>query len=97
VGYVFYSLSSLSITLSHQPHSPARQSCDPSRLCSIDKPVFLLFGVITVFLAICAAFLIVDFPEKSTFLTEDQKQWAMARIERDRADANPDPLTGRAL
>jgi hypothetical protein len=62
-----------------------------------DSAVFLLFGIITVFLAICAAFLIVDFPEKSNFLTEDRKQWAIQRIERDRADATPDKLTGRAL
>lgn len=59
--------------------------------------VFLLFGIITVFLAIVAAFLIVDFPEKSTFLTEEQKAWAIRRIEMDRADSQPDPLTGRSF
>lgn len=59
--------------------------------------MFLLFGIITVALAIAAFFLIVDFPEKSTFLREDQKAWAVQRIEIDRADAKPDPLTGRAF
>jgi hypothetical protein len=41
--------------------------------------------------------LIVDFPEKSTFLTEEQKNWAVARIEADRGDAVPDQLTFRAF
>lgn len=41
--------------------------------------------------------LIVDFPEKSKFLTEEQKAWAVARIEADRGDAVPDKLTTKAF
>jgi hypothetical protein len=55
--------------------------------------VFLLFGVITVGLAVAAAFLIVDFPEKSHFLTTEQKAWVIERVQRDRGDAIPDKLT----
>ena len=59
--------------------------------------VFLLFGIITVTLGICALFLIVDFPEKSTFLSPEQKAWAIQRIERDRGDSVPDKMTGSTI
>jgi MFS family permease len=71
----------------------ATAPCHHRRGCSADDAVFLLFGVITVALAIAAAFLIVDFPEKSSFLTPEQKAWAIERIQIDRGDAIPDKLT----
>ena len=57
--------------------------------------VFLLFGLITVVLGIAAFFLIVDFPAKSTFLTEEEKTVVIDRINRDRGDAVADKLTLR--
>ncbi|KAK1922834.1 major facilitator superfamily domain-containing protein [Papiliotrema laurentii] len=55
--------------------------------------IYLLFGIITVVLGIAAVLLIVDFPEKSTFLTPEEKAWAIDRIERDRGDAVPDKMS----
>jgi hypothetical protein len=46
-----------------------------------------------VVLGIAAVLLIVDFPEKSTFLTPEEKAWAIDRIERDRGDAVPDKMS----
>ena len=57
--------------------------------------VFLLFGIITVVLGMAAFFLIVDFPAKSTFLTEEEKAVVIDRINRDRGDAVADKLTLR--
>lgn len=62
-----------------------------------NRPVFLMCGLLTVALSIAAFFLIVDFPEKSSFLSAEQKEWAISRIERDRSDSVPDPLTMRAF
>lgn len=56
--------------------------------------VFLLFGISTIVLAVAAFFLVVDFPEKSKFLTAEQKQFVIDRIEQDRGDSVPDKLTG---
>ncbi len=43
-------------------------------------------------LGIIAFFLIVDFPDKSTFLTHEEKAFVIDRIHRDRGDALPDRL-----
>lgn len=59
--------------------------------------VFVLFGIITIALGLLAAVFIVDFPEKSTFLTAEQKAWAIERIQIDRGDAIPDKLTWRTV
>jgi len=55
--------------------------------------IFLLFGVITIALGIIAWFLIVEFPEKNKFLTQEQTAWVIQRIQIDRGDAVPDKLT----
>lgn len=44
-------------------------------------------------LAIPAYFLIVDFPDKATFLTAEQTSMIMGRINAEREDATPDELT----
>lgn len=51
------------------------------------------FGVITIGLGIIAAFLIVDFPDKNKFLTEEQTKLMVERVQLDRGDAEPDHLT----
>ena len=59
------------------------------------RQIFLLFGVITIGLGIIAFFCIVDFPDKNTFLTPEQTQFMVQRIQADRGDAEPDSLTAR--
>ena len=56
-------------------------------------------GLITCILALGSYFLIVDFPEKAAnagfqlkFLNEDESAFVVARIERDRHDAIPEPF-----
>lgn len=36
-------------------------------------------------------------PEKNTFLTSEETKWVRERIERDRGDSAPDPLTWSKL
>ncbi|GAA5860628.1 hypothetical protein JCM3774_006233 [Rhodotorula dairenensis] len=55
--------------------------------------VFLLFGIITIALGVLSIFLIVDFPDKATFLTPEEKAYAMRRVQEDRGDAVPDEVT----
>lgn len=55
--------------------------------------MFLLFGIITIALGVLSIFLIVDFPDKATFLTPEEKAYAMRRVQEDRGDAVPDEVT----
>ncbi|TXT06940.1 uncharacterized protein COLE_06271 [Cutaneotrichosporon oleaginosum] len=55
--------------------------------------IFILYGLITIFIGICAILLIVDFPDKATFLTDDEREMVLTRIQRDRNDAVYDHLT----
>lgn len=59
--------------------------------------VFLLFGIITVALGVLSIFLIVDFPDKATFLTPEEKAYAMRRVEEDRGDSIPDEVTFKKI
>lgn len=59
--------------------------------------IFVLFGAFTVFLAILCFFLIVDFPDKNTFLTEKETAFVLQRIESDRGDSVADKLTKEKL
>ena len=45
--------------------------------------LFIIEGVITVFLAICAFFILPDFPRTTTWLTEDERQLAIWRLDED--------------
>ncbi|PWN34564.1 MFS general substrate transporter [Meira miltonrushii] len=55
--------------------------------------IFVIEGGLTVFLGLIGYVVIVDFPDKAKFLTEDQKKMTLVRIQRDRADAEHDPVT----
>lgn len=57
--------------------------------------IFIGEGLITIALAIPAYWLIVDFPSshRCKFLTEREKEIVATRVQRDRADAQPDGLT----
>lgn len=55
--------------------------------------IFIIEGAFTVALGIIAAFLIVDFPDKNTFLTQRETQSVITRVNADRGDAVADTLT----
>jgi len=55
--------------------------------------IFIIEGAITITLGILTFFLITDFPEKNKFLTKAQTEVVLRRIEADRGDSIPDPLT----
>jgi len=59
--------------------------------------VFMSFqimeGLITVLLGVVMWFLIPDFPDRNDFLTNKQTALVLKRIEDDRGDATPDPVT----
>jgi MFS family permease len=55
--------------------------------------IFILEGVVTMFVAILAFLFVVDFPEKNKFLTADQTKFVLQRLERDRGDVEMDAWT----
>lgn len=55
--------------------------------------IFIWFGIMTVVIGILAVLTIVDFPDRATFLTEEQRNIVQTRIQRDRNDANVDEFT----
>ncbi|GAC77175.1 permease of the major facilitator superfamily [Moesziomyces antarcticus T-34] len=58
--------------------------------------IFIIEGLLTVVLAFVAYFLILDFPDKAAekgFLTIQERDMILTRIERDRGDSKPDALT----
>lgn len=55
--------------------------------------IFIIYGLITIVIGVLAYLILVDFPDKATFLTERERHIVQTRIERDRADSIPDPLT----
>lgn len=59
--------------------------------------IFVMLGIITIVLGLIAAFLIIDFPDKNTFLTREETKFVMDRLDEDRGDAMPDKMTGRKV
>ncbi|KZV95186.1 MFS general substrate transporter [Exidia glandulosa HHB12029] len=57
--------------------------------------IFIICGIITCSFAILAYPLIVDFPDKAKFLSQEEIKLVRDRVEHDRADSEPDPLTWR--
>ncbi|GMK58091.1 hypothetical protein CspeluHIS016_0501230 [Cutaneotrichosporon spelunceum] len=55
--------------------------------------IFIIYGLITIFIGICAVILIIDFPDKASFLTDKEREIVLTRIQRDRNDAVYDHLT----
>lgn len=55
--------------------------------------VFIIEGILTVVIAILGLIFLVDFPDRATFLTEEQKTLIATRIQRDRGDSVHDPMT----
>lgn len=59
--------------------------------------IFIVQGIITVGIGLLSLVFLVDFPDKATFLNEQQKELVITRIQRDRADAVVDPMTSAKL
>jgi hypothetical protein len=55
--------------------------------------IFVILGLITITLGIISAFLIIDFPDKNTFLTREETEMVMDMLNKDRGDAVPDQMT----
>ncbi|KAG8956088.1 hypothetical protein FRC03_010968 [Tulasnella sp. 419] len=54
--------------------------------------IFIIEGLVTCVLGFLAYFLIVDFPDKNKFLTAEQTEWLLQRINKDRGDAEDSQL-----
>lgn len=61
--------------------------------CSMIAMIQLVEGAITILFGFLAWFHLPDFPDKNTFLTIEQTTFIIGRIERDRGDSLPDPIT----
>jgi hypothetical protein len=63
--------------------------------------IFLMEGVITIFLSILAFIFVVDLPEKAKFLTAEEKAFVLKRLQSDDSESGPDvdtsPLTLRQI
>ncbi|GAA5988721.1 hypothetical protein JCM5350_001992 [Sporobolomyces pararoseus] len=60
--------------------------------------IFIVFGIVTIALGLLACFLIVDFPDRATFLKPEQRDFVIARVNADRGDAEADKFTfGKGL
>ncbi|EKD01752.1 hypothetical protein A1Q2_03989 [Trichosporon asahii var. asahii CBS 8904] len=57
--------------------------------------IFIIEGLLTICIGVVAYFFLQDFPDKATFLNEHERNVIITRIQRDRGDATPDPLTLR--
>lgn len=50
-------------------------------------------GAFTMALGVLSIFLIIDFPDKNTFLTAEETEMVMTMLDKDRGDATPDVMT----
>ncbi|KAJ2917765.1 hypothetical protein MD484_g2675, partial [Candolleomyces efflorescens] len=55
--------------------------------------IFIVEGAITLFLAIVCFLFIPAFPEENNFLTKEQTEFVVRRVNEDRGDALPDEIT----
>lgn len=56
--------------------------------------VFILEGILTIFISIAAFFLVSDFPEQARWLTEEERSFVIARAGSNEVSQ---PLTSRAI
>jgi MFS family permease len=54
--------------------------------------IFIIEGLVTVAAALVSKFLIVDWPEKSRFLNDEERRLLLARLQEDRGEARMDRL-----
>jgi len=59
--------------------------------------LFIIYGAATIGLGLIAFIVLIDVPEQSKFLTEEQKAFVIDRVNRDRGDAVADKITVASL
>ncbi|KAJ3514755.1 hypothetical protein NLJ89_g2184 [Agrocybe chaxingu] len=59
--------------------------------------IFIIEGLITLFLGLITWLFIPAFPDQNNFLTPEQTKLVLKRIDDDRGDAIPDPLTAHKV
>jgi len=59
--------------------------------------IFIIEGIITIVLGLLTYMFVPDFPDKNRFLTEQQTQLILHRVEKDRGDSLPDKMTWQKL
>jgi hypothetical protein len=68
--------------------------CDLFSISTITETISqIIEGAATLFLGILAWFFLPDFPDRNCFLTPQETAIILKRIEEDRGDSIPDPLT----
>ncbi|PPR05324.1 hypothetical protein CVT24_008043 [Panaeolus cyanescens] len=55
--------------------------------------IFVIEGIITIVLALVIYFFIPEFPDQNRFLTKEQTEFVLKRIDEDRGDALPDEIS----
>ncbi|RXW14895.1 hypothetical protein EST38_g10960 [Candolleomyces aberdarensis] len=55
--------------------------------------IFIVEGALTIALGLTAWFFIPDFPDQNRFLTQEQTELVLSRVEKDRGDSVPDSFT----
>ncbi|KAJ2912564.1 hypothetical protein MD484_g7862, partial [Candolleomyces efflorescens] len=59
--------------------------------------IFIIEGILTVVLGLATWLFVPDFPDRNRFLTPEQTKMVLDRIESDRNDSVPDPITFQKL
>ncbi|KAJ3498476.1 hypothetical protein NLJ89_g10215 [Agrocybe chaxingu] len=59
--------------------------------------IFIIEGILTIVLGLLTWLFVPDFPDKSRFLTEEQRKMILDRVEADRGDSVPDKMTGTKI
>jgi len=58
--------------------------------------IFIIEGLFTIVIAVASKFLIVDWPEESTFLNDQERVLLLYRLSEDRGEAKMDRLDSSA-
>lgn len=59
--------------------------------------IFILEGLATIVLAVIAKFIIVDWPESATFLTDDERALLLRRLAEDQGEAQMNRMDKKAM
>ncbi|KDR68723.1 hypothetical protein GALMADRAFT_231049 [Galerina marginata CBS 339.88] len=59
--------------------------------------IFVIEGIITILLGILTWLFVPDFPDKASFLNEEERKMILDRVEADRGDSIPDKMTTAKL
>ncbi|KAF8161231.1 major facilitator superfamily domain-containing protein [Crassisporium funariophilum] len=59
--------------------------------------IFIIEGIFTIVLGVLTWLFVPDFPDRSRFLTEEQRKLILDRVEADRGDSVPDQMTGAKI